>query len=1203
MGHERTLKHGEAADELQHRNRVQRDVAADAPTTDDPRATLDLLGKIASGAKRPTPTLVAEVTRLANNDREQVWDTMPGLARHLTGEQFLEIATIVNYPLGAALESAKPIAPERLRQLLRSLSPEQLAQLGDSPKALANARKALPGPLGLELPALAEVPEVIHGKPAFIQWFVQTTDKTVAAITLAENGDAELARSLDQLKEWSWLDHLHIAHARLRIGNGLRNLLGATQDASAKATITQMLSGPASISDSVADGPIARKEMAENAAHHGDTNALLDSAARGSFVPEPDNKAIVARLAGEPASVVLEFTVATNLHFEQAIPLLARARGARPEHMQKLLSIYYADTRLEAVKIDKLRASIRKVAGMRTPLLSFFPESADVIRSAVVNNEALREWAYQDKDPTTRLWLAAGGEQDLRKSCQLVQREVGFGWVQQLPASVPQVELRRFALNCGDAKASQFIHDHLLGDKKSFVDPSENSVQPLAGDVYGRTAESRVRSEVDRQDADPKQILERLGDLSASQRAAALANAGEMKQMFSVLTGADAVRAVYLLGPTIPQLLSLPIYNEQGVLDYLRSRPVEEEQQALLRGGSLVGPARSMFPRTCPFIVYPSLYDPHTLARALDAAGGDALLSWILEETEPNLALARLSMEPARTAAAPLFEARPHIYDKLPAYKHLLPKGKQGFGSIAKAVEDDDTKREAELYTTGEPQIDAGADSRAQKMSAASNENHLWDSLEVITKSHGGEASVLSLIHEAPAAEQIALLAGTHTATVEAVKSYVGRSPTHVFPALGIAQLLALPDAAAWLFETEPAYALLSRVQGPGLAQLGSMLSTDRKLAAHWINALPDAAGLTVHERQALDGLCSHITNDEVLRALFKVRYGAAVDATYPIGDVKRLWNVLARLPPAQVNQHMIRDFTHGNLGASAGGLWYEHEVVLDSKADFGEKVMETSYENSALMSAAEIKKNYGLDDEGLKKASGNGGWIEVVNGQYRVKEITNTQSFTATVLHEVGHSVDQLLGEHTDLIYGQGGWKTYGVDQFEDWANEMGALKGVSGHDRTETINAWKESLRAGRPVAEMVDADHPARNKLASDDPLLKHATDRFDYKETRDEAYGGRVFLTHGMTLASVPKKTADVAPSAYAMSAPAEYFAECYVEYYREYQGTPETMSKKGGHLATWIKQWFDTHVDQVRLSPERLNGNTDQNAAARPAKKA
>ena len=74
--------------------------------------------------------------------------------------------------------------------------------------------------------------------------------------------------------------------------------------------------------------------------------------------------------------------------------------------------------------------------------------------------------------------------------------------MQQLPASAPIVEMRRFALNCGDAKASLFIREHLLGDKKSSVDPSENSVQPLAGDVYGRTAESRVRSEVDKQDAE-----------------------------------------------------------------------------------------------------------------------------------------------------------------------------------------------------------------------------------------------------------------------------------------------------------------------------------------------------------------------------------------------------------------------------------------------------------------------------------------------------------------------------------------------------------------------------------------------------------------------------------------------------------------------------------------------------------------------------
>src|ERR1700753_2799367 len=109
------------------------------------------------------------------------------------------------------------------------------------------------------------------------------------------------------------------------------------------------------------------------------------------------------------------------------------------------------------------------------------------------------------------------------------------------------------------------------------------------------------------------------------------------------------------------------------------------------------------------------------------------------------------------------------------------------------------------------------------------------------------------------------------------------------------------------------------------------------------------------------------------------------------------------------------------------------------------------------------------------------------------------------------------------------------------------------------------------------MVAPGHAALKLPRADDPLVQAAAagQAFDYKHARHQAFGDRVFVANGATLAIVPKSPADVAPSEYAMSAPAEYFAECYVEYYREYQGTPETASKKGGHLAAWIKQWFDT----------------------------
>ena len=69
--------------------------------------------------------------------------------------------------------------------------------------------------------------------------------------------------------------------------------------------------------------------------------------------------------------------------------------------------------------------------------------------------------------------------------------------------------------------------------------------------------------------------------------------------------------------------------------------------------------------------------------------------------------------------------------------------------------------------------------------------------------------------------------------------------------------------------------------------------------------------------------------------------------------------------------------------------------------------------------------------------------------------------------------------------------------------------------------------------------------------------------------------------------MPLRTSQVAPSDYSMYAPEEYFAECYVEYYREVDGTPEGQRKKGGVLPVWIKQWFDQHVDRVRFDPKRM----------------
>ena len=55
--------------------------------------------------------------------------------------------------------------------------------------------------------------------------------------------------------------------------------------------------------------------------------------------------------------------------------------------------------------------------------------------------------------------------------------------------------------------------------------------------------------------------------------------------------------------------------------------------------------------------------------------------------------------------------------------------------------------------------------------------------------------------------------------------------------------------------------------------------------------------------------------------------------------------------------------------------------------------------------------------------------------------------------------------------------------------------------------------------------------------------------------------------------------DILPLPYAGFAPEEFFAECYVEYYRD-EATP------GGNLPAWIKTWFDQHVNRLGHGPAK-----------------
>ena len=655
-----------------------------------------------------------------------------------------------------------------------------------------------------------------------------------------------------------------------------------------------------------------------------------------------------------------------------------------------------------------------------------------------------------------------------------------------------------------------------------------------------------------------------------------------MNRLLDDVYADDLVRAVYLMAPTASQLLQMAIpKNSAAMIGYLSTRAASE-QLAALRKRDSVRAARAMVGANDPFVVFPALHTPASLAKALD--DNDALLEWIFETTEPNAALTRLARDPVRNVAGEAMQRRATVYDSLPSYDKLTAEGRRAFDAIAKGFDDDETKDDAESYRDGNVAIDPALDRRAKELAAAG----AADLPSAIAKlDHAGaadKASMLALVRDAAPSQQVALLDGGHTSEVRVVRRTTQLAPQHVFPGITVLRLFGLPDAAEWLLLREAPTTVLELVATHKAARPFA-----KALDVSWIDALPRGGALTATERHTLDEVAGHVTDLAVKKALFAARFDVAIEGSFDLDEVGTLWSIAQRLPAAQIDQQAIRAISEKSIGPL--GQWANPDIELDDDARRFEK-KDTSADLGQKLTLDEVKRHYKMTDQEIAVASEPNGWLTLDNGLYTVAPI-HTDQFTATVLHEIGHSIDTLLGEHTELIFGIGGWKTYGLDQFDQWAAEMGGLDAIDAKDRPKVTDAWKHALRVNKSAGDLVGDDHPAMADENTASPLVQAARDRHSFYYTSKEppVINDRVFLNRGGLLSSIPNQTFQTAPSSYSLYAPAEYFAECYVEYYREFDGTKP--SGKGGRLAGWIKEWFDKYVDKIKLHPNRVRPKAEE----------
>jgi hypothetical protein len=360
----------------------------------------------------------------------------------------------------------------------------------------------------------------------------------------------------------------------------------------------------------------------------------------------------------------------------------------------------------------------------------------------------------------------------------------------------------------------------------------------------------------------------------------------------------------------------------------------------------------------------------------------------------------------------------------------------------------------------------------------------------------------------------------------------------------------------------------------------------DGGLRRNFFKALPRGRGFTAAHKQSLHRIAK-LVSDRIHAEMFEMTFDvelAREKVPFTRPELDKIWTVMELVPHAHVDQKSISSFKPMAESANGTkGIYYPDSKQIGLQTgQLGVKDA-TQYDLANRMTEAQAIEAVGSKDN-LTRFVNEGRIIET-NGMYEWQYIQNLDAFSHAILHEIGHAVDYMLGAQTELIYELVGWKRFHTSDFDQWAKSLGGWDSVTDPDKKQIRDVWISWLQAGGSgkVADLVDPEHPAVAKKYAHVGVVQAASIQFGQLPmlvgnvwvNREQ----RAFMTLSM-------KGYNATPSVYALTAPAEYFAECYANYYREYDGTPKTAANKGANLAPWIKSWFDTHIDKLGHNPIR-----------------
>lgn len=1161
----------------------------------DPDAAWPRVDAVLRGNKKDLAQLPLLVTFLDRDQQNSLWmDRFPELMR-LGGDHVLDVMRALDHTphnvTDFALKAMPKVGADKLRTYLRTLDGAGLAEIETYPEV----RRLLKGKLLEELPVVASSIHEIGGNRQLIRWLADTTASTLLASLLAQHATTELAQTLDAERLWDWLDHLPAARGYIN----LNSLAQATSEPGIKQKIITML-GPIAGEDYDAMTK-ARDASRDELRAAIDGNEKLDRAklmeiiggAGSTLTLLPLGRIVqLMRRAKLSADDVVVALVAGNIELPKGLPILLDTDGVTKSHVIGYAARSY--DMLEVLRDDKLRKQIRGKLGQTIGMRDLVYAIDSTAQKAILEDEALRSWYIADAAPEDLLELCGGSSSHSARMFRLVKNARGTDWVYHLSPNANKVAMRILASNCGDAKVAAFVRDTLIADAPSNM-PAQIGAVATDPAVYTGEKERLVDAE---KVHDHVGALARLADMDDQQRSQLAQDRKSLSRLFKEIDREDRLRALSLLDLPFADTVTFATpesgFDRQLVL-HLRTRPVAEEKAALALRPLIEHGINHVHPD--PLQTFPSLLEPKVLANAIALV--PELVERMLTGTESSRALRLLGHPEVRKKFEAALEANPELVDLIPRYDHLDARAQKKVDQIGNEL---DVNRPAGASISevqdGEHDVDPRRDADAAIQQKARNKADVGEAIKVLASEGGETTGAMALIAEHHDAIVAMLDDATKWPVIEKLARLVDLPPSAVFKA-GVDRLLMMRNARRWLFEVTPGFVLLHElraVKAPAFVAVASDINHDMPGAVDWLNRLPVGAGLTDREEMTLDTLQLQLTNELPLQTLFKTRFGITPPSLNANG-LKTTYQTLARLPDAHVQQERIKEIKHDHVKGDEAGYWNAGagEIMISEGLKPGDGP-EMLSPRSGLMTREQVRKAYGWDDATIDKHVADGRLEEKTQGGVKMYElpVITLDKYTQVLLHEIGHSVDSILGGRTAAIFDIAGWRQFDEGDFDRWAAEMGGWDKVSASDQKQIRQAWLDALKSKQSVASIVDKDHPAQAKKYEGVGIVDATRGGHTALYTGPITANGRSFVMQPYYgyFYSLKVEAASNAPSGYSLYAPQEYFAECYVEYYRLVDGTPEGNKLKGGLLPAPIKKWFDTHVDNVRFDPKRLTKGSD-----------